>query len=479
MGCVLFYPRRSQRGQVFPLPTNYFAPVQLTPSQVAQMEEMLHAQLQDTLRVYNDNYANGLAAVGGDRLEAPWKYVGSVGRLKTYKVAGSESTPAAAAPPRQQGDVSASLAQTLQSYRTSGRIQGFYKDILRVHHTESSSEFCNQQKLLFPDTLDAVVLHTIRSADQEQYFGIKWVVATSPSSEIGQRDCCYIEMLGYTTDRVGKEIGFTVSASVAIPECPDMLESKHVTRFRMRNTMLIIPTQDMQSTSEIFVMGVKEVADPSLGTNAHHRHFMAILNDMSLVIDSRNITQQSLIPKSEWVPDHDRDECNICCRKFNFLFRRKHHCRLCGEVICRTCFVKRSVPSARVDEEKLATSSLIAKEKFCVRCVMGLRAIDRRRKDFSQQVSKGTHMTSTVTESSVAVFADHLLCCCSKLPTATWPRFVHLVRDWRSDSSASFAPSVHLQFREEHRFVDSEFQSWFCSQFSAGLLDILLQTRES
>uniref|UniRef100_K3X083 FYVE-type domain-containing protein n=1 Tax=Globisporangium ultimum (strain ATCC 200006 / CBS 805.95 / DAOM BR144) TaxID=431595 RepID=K3X083_GLOUD len=409
------------RGRVFPLPTSYFAPVQLTLAHAAQLEASLHAQLQDALRVYHENYANGFAAVGGDRLDAPWKYVGSVGRLKTYKVAGMETSPTRQRrqrPTQPQNDVLAPLGHVVQSYRTSGKIQGFYKDILRVHHTENSLEFLNQQTLLYPDTVDAAVLHTMRSTpDQEQYFGIKWAAMTSPSPDIGHRDYCYVEMLGYTVDFQGKEIGFSVSASVDIPECPNMFATNHVTRVRMRNTMLIIPTQDAQSTSEIFVMGVKEVVDSSLGTNAHHRHFMAILSDMSLVIDSHNITQQSLIPTNEWVPDRDRVECNICCRKFNFLFRRKHHCRLCGEVICRTCLVKRSIPSARgADDEGKSFPSpkhSIATEKFCVRCVMSLRAIDRRRNNFTQQVFKVNSLrqigrdSSISSELSAAVPAHH------------------------------------------------------------------------
>lgn len=384
---------------MFPLPSNFFKKVQLTPARVTAYESMLNAQLQDALRVYCDSYARGQGATGGEKLELPWKCVGGVGRLKTYKVAGSE--------PRQ-GSQLGDVGSFLQSYRTFGKIQGFYKDILGVHHAESTIEFRNQQKILYPDTLDAAVLHTIRSSTQhqhqqhaqqpqpqqtrqEQYFSIKWVVTSSPSSEIRKRDCCYVEMLGFTNDRYGREIGFCVSASVAIPECPDMLEAQQVTRFRMRNTMLIVPTEDAQSTSEIFVMGVKEVVDSSLGTNAHHRHFMAILNDMSLVIDSQNITKHILIPRTEWVPDRERKECSICCRGFNFFFRRRHHCRLCGEVICRTCFVKRSVPNAmRIDEGvKVAAVTEIAQDKFCVRCVMGLRAVDRRIENFTQQMYKG------------------------------------------------------------------------------------------
>eukprot|EP00939_MAST-03C_sp_MAST-3C-sp1_P002762 g2762.t1 len=39
----------------------------------------------------------------------------------------------------------------------------------------------------------------------------------------------------------------------------------------------------------------------------------------------------------EWVPDEKRDNCSICKAEFTFFFRRKHHCRACGEVVCHEC----------------------------------------------------------------------------------------------------------------------------------------------
>ncbi|OQR81528.1 hypothetical protein THRCLA_11647 [Thraustotheca clavata] len=38
----------------------------------------------------------------------------------------------------------------------------------------------------------------------------------------------------------------------------------------------------------------------------------------------------------EWIDDNLRSNCYICNRKFN-LFRRRHHCRMCGEVVCTSC----------------------------------------------------------------------------------------------------------------------------------------------
>jgi len=37
-----------------------------------------------------------------------------------------------------------------------------------------------------------------------------------------------------------------------------------------------------------------------------------------------------------WVPDHEASHCGMCKKKFN-VKRRKHHCRLCGNIFCSKC----------------------------------------------------------------------------------------------------------------------------------------------
>ncbi|TYZ68947.1 hypothetical protein PybrP1_005116 [[Pythium] brassicae (nom. inval.)] len=400
--------------QVGPLASVRFDPVRLSPAQTAAYEILLRAQLADALREYDASYARGLGAAGGAQLAAPWKRAGTVGRLTTYKVAGASGA-------------SALSGATLQSYRTFGQVQGFYRDILDAHHAESSADLRNLQKLLFPDTLDAAVLHTVRSERtarpreppqqhsrepqlsrsaaaqpppqcstvREQYFGIKWVASASPSADIRRRDCCYVEMLGYARDCAGRDVAFCATASVALPECPELRATHALTRVRVRQTMLLAPTQDAQATTEVFVAGVREVTDASLGTNAHHRHAMAVLNDISLVIDSRNLAAQRLRPRSEWVPDARRAACWVCSRPFSFFFRRKHHCRLCGDIVCRTCYVKRAVPSP-------GAGPAMADDKFCVRCIVELRAADRCLETFSQQIHKANTLRVLGRDSSIS-----------------------------------------------------------------------------
>jgi len=199
-------------------------------------------------------------------------------------------------------------------------------------------------------------------------------------------------MVGYTTDTNGQEIGVVATASVDVPECPELSRSMKLTRVRMKRTMLVIPSSDTPKvTSDVFVMGSSEANESSIVAHAQHRLNMAVLNDISLVIDSQNIAKQTLVLQENWVPDEQRPSCSICSRKFHFMCRRRHHCRLCGDVVCKTCYVTRSVPDTHMEDSsgcKPGDASAICQTKLCVRCVMGLRAVDKRLDKFSQQVSK-------------------------------------------------------------------------------------------
>jgi predicted nucleic acid-binding Zn ribbon protein len=40
---------------------------------------------------------------------------------------------------------------------------------------------------------------------------------------------------------------------------------------------------------------------------------------------------------AKWVPDTLKRNCEICNAKFSKFFKRRHHCRQCGAVVCDPC----------------------------------------------------------------------------------------------------------------------------------------------
>lgn len=64
--------------------------------------------------------------------------------------------------------------------------------------------------------------------------------------------------------------------------------------------------------------------------------FRSISRLESAVISSR-ISDQEFLSQHQWIKNEERPECKVCWKQFNALYRRRHHCRLCGEVICGSC----------------------------------------------------------------------------------------------------------------------------------------------
>ncbi len=55
-----------------------------------------------------------------------------------------------------------------------------------------------------------------------------------------------------------------------------------------------------------------------------------------LALHSASAPDPTIAPIARWVPDDARASCHACRKDFSF-FRRKHHCRLCGEIFCADC----------------------------------------------------------------------------------------------------------------------------------------------
>ena len=56
---------------------------------------------------------------------------------------------------------------------------------------------------------------------------------------------------------------------------------------------------------------------------------------IALLFSDRD-SSDSVFQRAVWVPDSASKQCMICKQKFS-AFIRKHHCRMCGRVVCSNC----------------------------------------------------------------------------------------------------------------------------------------------
>ncbi|EQC34696.1 hypothetical protein SDRG_08012, partial [Saprolegnia diclina VS20] len=84
----------------------------------------------------------------------------------------------------------------------------------------------------------------------------------------------------------------------------------------------------------------------------------------------------ALCPQTQWIPVSERPRCVGCNTSFAF-FRKPHHCRLCGEVVCRACTEKRPVRHRtlnKVSDVLICTGCLTSPRTARTKADIGLRA---------------------------------------------------------------------------------------------------------
>ncbi|XP_078330913.1 1-phosphatidylinositol 3-phosphate 5-kinase-like isoform X6 [Crassostrea virginica] len=72
---------------------------------------------------------------------------------------------------------------------------------------------------------------------------------------------------------------------------------------------------------------------------ATNRTRLDVLSRLSKILEGRNVTPQAYKDsdfKQYWMPDSSSRECYDCGDRFT-TFRRRHHCRVCGQIFCSKC----------------------------------------------------------------------------------------------------------------------------------------------
>ncbi|OQR97534.1 hypothetical protein ACHHYP_10740 [Achlya hypogyna] len=65
--------------------------------------------------------------------------------------------------------------------------------------------------------------------------------------------------------------------------------------------------------------------------------------------------------RRNWVLDKHRAHCAVCATAFLLRLRRKHHCRRCGEVVCRSCcqFVAADLPVVGLTKVRVCRTCIV------------------------------------------------------------------------------------------------------------------------
>ncbi|GAB9469586.1 Zinc finger fyve domain-containing protein 9 [Globisporangium polare] len=154
--------------------------------------------------------------------------------------------------------------------------------------------------------------------------------------------------------------------SVYLPQCQPWIDELGAKPTDLQPTGIMVreATHRPGYVEVQFVASILEKAQlPMTSRRTKLRALCAKVAKLEEVITSRRLSQSLLAHTPLWVHNRERPVCHCCDAVFN-LTRRRHHCRLCGEICCSDCCPKKDVALPEV-----GTTSV----RVCLFCVQKRR----------------------------------------------------------------------------------------------------------
>lgn len=153
--------------------------------------------------------------------------------------------------------------------------------------------------------------------------------------------------------------------SVYLPQCQPWLDELGTRPTDLQPTGIMVrEAPHAPGCVEVqFVASVLEKAQlPMTARRSKLRALCAKIGKLEEVLTSRRLSQSLLAHQPHWVSDRERPVCHCCEKVFN-LRRRRHHCRLCGEICCSDCCPKKDVALPEVGTTSVRVCTECARQK--------------------------------------------------------------------------------------------------------------------
>lgn len=309
------------------------------------------------------------------------------------------------------------------SIRGVATVRATLDDVMELFAAATTTQFRGLMQLQLREFFaDAAVLYhsnvgsnsgasTDESASQgggggdSETLGIKWLAMRNKKSAINPmvhtHDFCVLEYAGILgADAIGgdpdKPIGVCVYESIEQMECPSLYESHRLERGSISKCGYLFTPREDGVVEAQFVCSIRQPPNQRSKRRLNRALLVnwaesvgAIEESISRKRISRDLT---LRRQPVWVNDKDRQCCHLCLKTFTNT-RRKHHCRACGEIICRACSLYKSVELATVGLTTL---------RVCKACMDGTKALaaDKDKDSLSTTPQSMASSTANGTSSS-------------------------------------------------------------------------------
>ncbi|KAG9412741.1 hypothetical protein AC1031_015641 [Aphanomyces cochlioides] len=238
------------------------------------------------------------------------------------------------------------------SIRGVTTVQSSLDDIMDMMISTSTHEFRSMMKMLLKDmSLDSAVIYQ-RDQNDSESLSIKWFALKNKSTMATSQDFCVLEYAGIlSADSIGGDpsrmVGVCLYESIEQAECPSLFDSHKLERGSISKCgYLFRPTDEIGTIEAQFICSIRQpqgIRTTRRSNRATLQYWAESLANIQESVHTRRISRLlTTRDQPTWVSDHERSCCYLCLKTFTGI-RRKHHCRACGEVICKKCSIINSV----------------------------------------------------------------------------------------------------------------------------------------
>ncbi|KAF0699116.1 Aste57867_10318 [Aphanomyces stellatus] len=326
-----------------PVKSTFFPPMRLSPREVA---------------TYIDKSQRALDQLRDAATSFSWKRIESKDGLVLGKVHCIEQHPKAS----RVGKSTACLV-----VRGTATIRATVAEVLQLVGAPETPTYRNcMRRLHGKPFLDAISLASIACVDPSSTCRVKWAAFKDADTCL---DYCFLEATGVAVDaRTGVTYGYCVLHSLDRPREVPSLAALGFRRDEFRRTgVLVYPSGNNDDTVTVTLLAQGSPDKLSLEKleGLLTQRIARVLTRLPDFVSMRRLGAIPAVDKSQWIHDTCRKFCAVCLKSFHFA--RKHHCRLCGEVVCGSCAAPREV-----DIGALGTSAMV---RVCSACVSHAHAV--------------------------------------------------------------------------------------------------------
>lgn len=182
-------------------------------------------------------------------------------------------------------------------------------------------------------------------------------------------------------------IAYKILKSMETKHCPELSDAPHhLVRVHVPLGGFLLYTTDHEDVTDVmFFMSARfnrknkrtkkspSTAAPFLSSDDRQiRAIQHVMQQMALAIDRLHNAvdaytmslQLETLRATKWIENSDRSECVVCYRRFHPITRRRHHCRMCGDVICRDCSIHKDADLPTIGPTTLRICKLCNVEHF-------------------------------------------------------------------------------------------------------------------